>query len=101
MPIGGWPDVKLPPPDDRATLDRMPGSAIPVIRQPFQAGDLLPYWASTRPMETLLFDRIEDPAESHNLANDSSVAGDAEEMLRVALQSVEAPDDQFVRLGLD
>ena len=101
MPIGGWPDVKLPPPDDRATLDRMPGSTIPVIRQPFQAGDLLPYWASTRPMETLLFDRIEDPAESHNLASDSSVAGDAEEMLRVALQSVEAPDDQFVRLGLD
>jgi arylsulfatase A-like enzyme len=45
MPVSGLPQLRLPPPDDRAYLDRMPGSRIPVIRQPFRAGDLLPFWA--------------------------------------------------------
>ena len=42
MPIHAYPDLRLPLPDDRAVLDRMPGSTVPVIRQPFAAGDALP-----------------------------------------------------------
>ena len=45
MPIPTMPDLRLPRPDRRATLDFMPGSDVPVIRQPFQPGDLLPFWA--------------------------------------------------------
>ena len=44
MPVHGLTFPLLPLPDDRAELDRMPGSTIPVIRQPFEAGDLLPFW---------------------------------------------------------
>jgi hypothetical protein len=36
MPIGSMPDFKMPMPDSRAVLDYMPGSTIPVIRQPFR-----------------------------------------------------------------
>ena len=45
MPIASMPDYKMPMPDARATLDFMPGSSIPVIRQPFRDGDMLPFWA--------------------------------------------------------
>ncbi|HLI79507.1 MAG TPA: sulfatase-like hydrolase/transferase, partial [Candidatus Binataceae bacterium] len=37
MPILSRPELKLPLPDDRAVLARMPGSTVPVIRQPFGA----------------------------------------------------------------
>ena len=40
--IAGVPTC--PRPDDRAALDLMPGSDVPVIRQPFEPGDLLPFW---------------------------------------------------------
>jgi arylsulfatase A-like enzyme len=104
MPIGRAPDFKMPPPDHRATLDHMPGSTIPVIRQPFRDGDLLPFWAYAPQYETLLFDRREDPTEAHDLAAERGAAaaavGEAAELLRDALLTVEAPDDQFVRLGL-
>ena len=89
----------MPPPDSRATLDHMPGSTIPVIRQPFQPGDLLPFWAYAQEYETLLFDRGEDPHETRDLSR-LGRAGDAEELLRDALLSVDAPSDQLVRLGL-
>ena len=36
-----------PKPDDRAALAHMPGSTVPVLRQPFQAGDLLPFFADS------------------------------------------------------
>ncbi len=39
MPIPAYPDVRLPRPDRRATLETMPGTDVPVIRQPFVAGD--------------------------------------------------------------
>jgi arylsulfatase A-like enzyme len=103
MPIGRAPDFKMPPPDDRATLDHMPGSTIPVIRQPFRPGDLLPFWAYAPQYETLLFDRREDPAEADDLAGGrggATAVDEATELLRHALITVEAPDDQFVRLGL-
>jgi hypothetical protein len=99
MPIAAYPNYKIPMPDSRAVLDYMPGSTIPVIRQPFVEGDMLPFWASAKRYETLLFDRTEDPDESVNRISDS-IARDAEELLRVALHDVNAPSEQFERLAL-
>ena len=99
MPIPWRREVRLPPPDDRAFLDRMPGSTVPVIRQPFVPGDLLPYWAGTRFTGNHLYDLEEDPGEERNLAGSPRESEPAEQ-LREALREVEAPDDQLVRLGL-
>ena len=99
MPIAAYPNYRMPMPDARAVLDFMPGSTVPVIRQPFVAGDMLPFWANAKRYETLLFDRGEDPDETVNRIDDS-IARDAEELLRVALKSVDAPSEQFQRLAL-
>jgi hypothetical protein len=99
MPIHTFPDLRLPPPDERAWLDRMPGSSVPVIRQPFSPGDPLPYWALTRFRGNQLFDVSVDPDEDENRAGEA-VEGEAIDLLRTALDEVEAPDDQYVRLGL-
>jgi arylsulfatase A-like enzyme len=99
MPVHGHPDLRLPPPDDRAVLDRMPGSRIPVIRQPFAAGDLLPFWAYAHFDGHHLFDLDEDAVEEHDLAGTPPEV-EAIDRLRAALEEVEAPDDQLVRLGL-
>jgi arylsulfatase A-like enzyme len=99
MPLYRYPEVRLPLPDDRAFLDRMPGSKVPVIRQPFRYGDPVPLWcAGTRP-GNFLWNLEEDPGETRNLAG-SPAEGAAAERLRVALQEVEAPGDQLERLGL-
>jgi hypothetical protein len=90
---------ELPLPDDRATLDRMPGSKVPVIRQMWDASDALPFWAARRFSGNHLYDLEADPAEEENLAG-SSRETDVADALRVALRSVEAPQEQFVRLGL-
>lgn len=99
MPIPARPELRLPAPDDRATLDRMPGSRVPVIRQPFQPGDLLPYWAVGSFSGNHLYDLHQDPDEEENLA-DSSMANDQADRLRSALIELEAPADQLRRLGL-
>ena len=99
MPIASMPDYRMPMPDARATLDFMPGSTIPVIRQPFREGDMLPFWAYAKQYETLLFDRKEDPSETTNRISDS-IANDAEELLRTALLEVNAPSEHFERLSL-
>jgi arylsulfatase A-like enzyme len=99
MPLHRLPDLRLPPPDDRARLDRMPGSKIPVIRQTYGPGDRLPYWALGPFRGTHLYDLREDPAESYNLAGGPAERR-AEELLRAALAAVEAPEDQLTRLGL-
>lgn len=99
MPVHGRPELRLPPPDDRAVLDRMPGSRIPVIRQPFAAGDPLPFWAYTRFSGNHLWDLSLDPGEDEDRAGEA-VERDLAEKLRAALVEVEAPDDQLVRLGL-
>ncbi|MGN6514212.1 MAG: sulfatase [Rhizomicrobium sp.] len=91
---------ELPLPDDRARLDRMPGSTVPVIRQMWDASDALPYWAGRRFSGNHLYDLSEDPSEDENLAG-SSRESSAVEALRTALKAVEAPQEQFVRLGLD
>jgi arylsulfatase A-like enzyme len=99
MPIPWLPELRLPPPDDRAFLDRMPGSKVPVIRQPFRQGDLLPYWAVGPFSGNHLYDLHNDPAEETNLAG-SRAERDIADKLRQALKQIEAPSDQFVRLGL-
>jgi hypothetical protein len=98
MPLHHYPDLRMPVPDDRAVLDRMPGSNIPVIRQPFHADDRLPFWAYTHFVGTLAFDLGDDPAEERNRATDS-LGKELADVLREALRTVEAPDDQLVRLG--
>ncbi len=103
MPVHGLEDaVRLPPPDRRARLDFMPGSEIPVIRQPFEPGDRLPFWAGSNVVDShFLFDLDEDPAEDANLAGGSTaVEAEVMELLRHALTSVDAPAEQLERLGL-
>ena len=68
-------------------------------RQPFRPGDLLPYWAYGRFNGNHLYDLSEDPTEDENRAGEKREA-DAADMLREALKQVDAPDDQFARLGL-
>jgi arylsulfatase A-like enzyme len=99
MPVHGHPRLRLPPPDERAVLDRMPGTNVPVIRQPFRDGDFLPFWAYGAFRGAQLFDLANDPGEDENLAGTSRERR-AEELLRAALAEVQAPDDQLVRLGL-
>lgn len=96
---GSGPGLQLPKPDHRARLDTMPGSKVPVLRQPFEDGDPLPYWAYGRFRGSHLYDLSEDPDEERNLAG-TPVEKRAEERLRAALVEVEAPDDQLARLGL-
>jgi len=99
MPIPSMPKLRLPLPDDRAVLDRMPGSRVPVIRQPFQAGDLLPYWALGPFGGNHLYDLRNDPAEENNIAG-SRAEKEIADALWQALREVEAPEDQFARLGM-
>ncbi|MGH6972538.1 MAG: hypothetical protein ACREEQ_13105, partial [Caulobacteraceae bacterium] len=91
--------VLLPLPDDRAFLDRMPGSAIPVIHQVWQAGDAVPYWARFRSSGHHLYDLEDDPGEERNLAGDA-IEAEMAARLRDALVELEAPATQLQRLGL-
>ena len=102
LPIGAPVDDPFPPPDRRAWLDTMPGTDVPVIRQPFAPGDRLPFWAAGNSAvdHDYLFDISLDPDENENRAYEA-VASEMAELLRVALASVEAPAEQLERLGLD
>lgn len=91
--------IRLPMPDDRAYLDKMPGSNIPVIRQPFVAGDMLPFWAMGGFEGDHMYDLGVDPDEEENRASEKPAA-EAAHNLRDALKSVDAPDEQLERLGL-
>jgi arylsulfatase A-like enzyme len=100
MPIHALPQLRLPMPDRRAWLDFMPGSDVPVIRQPFVPGDALPYWAGgARADDHYLFDLAEDPTERRNLAGSASEKQSID-LLRAALEAVEAPAEQLERLGI-
>jgi hypothetical protein len=90
---------ELPLPDERAVLDRMPGSRVPVIHQTWAEGDAAPYWARTRPVPARLYDLSADPGETEDLSGGASAEGFADQ-LRAALEAVEAPASQLVRLGL-
>lgn len=89
----------LPLPDDRAVLDRMPGSGVPVMRQIWEAGDAVPFWAASRFQGNKLFDLAADPGEQTSLiggAEETAAAG----RLAAALAAIDAPAAQFQRLGL-
>ena len=90
----------MPVPDERAWLDTMPWSDIPVIRQPFADDDRLPFWVSKRAIDRhALFDLSVDPDEQENRVGDR-LEKEMQELLRSALTELEAPDDHFLRLGL-
>jgi arylsulfatase A-like enzyme len=100
MPIHVAGIAGLPRPDDRAVLDRMPGSDVPVIRQPFAAGDALPFWVGRELTgRHHLYDVDVDPDERENRVGER-VEAEMLDLLRCALDEVEAPDEQYVRLGL-
>ncbi len=102
MPVAVKGFEGLPPPDHRATLDYLPGSTVPVIRQPYTDGDRLPFWANGSKIvgQHHLYDLDVDPDEQENRTGES---GEAEmiDLLRHALVELEAPDEQLTRLGID
>jgi hypothetical protein len=106
MPTHALPaELALPLPDDRAVLDHMPGSPVPVIKQVWDASDPLPFWAWGGFRGHHLWDRIDDPAEERDLAGATDPAGrklEAEraDALRAELEAIEAPPEQLTRLGL-
>ena len=101
MPIHVNGVMGMPPPDKRAYLDTMPGTDIPVLRQPFEYGDQMPIWAfGDRAVgKHYLFDITTDPDEQENRIGEKTES-DMIELLRVALTELEAPSDQFERIGL-
>ena len=99
MPIPYAHTYRIPRPDGRAWLDRMPGSDVPVIRQPFTAEDRLPYWALNAESRHYLFDLDNDPGERRNLAG-TPAEKDVVDLLRAALEAVEAPTEHFERMGI-
>lgn len=100
MPLATMPGLRLPNPDRRAWLDFMPGSDIPVIRQPFAEGDMLPFWSmNPRLGDHHLYDIESDPVEAENRIGEK-LEMQMIDMLREALKSVAAPDEQFQRLGI-
>ena len=72
---------------------------MPVIRQTWDESDPVPYWAAARFSGNHLYDLSQDPNEENNLAG-SGLEKDLAAMLREALKAVDAPEEQFVRLGL-
>jgi arylsulfatase A-like enzyme len=100
MPIPTFPELRLPRPDRRASLQHMPGTDVPVIRQPFQKGDPLPFWAAgDPPSASYLFDTATDPDERENRVGEAlerhlleAVAGE--------LRAIGAPDDLLERIGV-
>jgi hypothetical protein len=65
----------------------------------WDASDHVPYWAAARFSGHHLYDLENDPGENENLAG-SAREKDAVDALRSALKSIEAPEEQFERLGL-
>ena len=89
----------LPLPDGRAFLDRMPGSGVPVIHQPYADGDPVPFWARARFHGNHVYDLEADPAEEENLAG-TAVEQALAAKLRAVLAQMAVPHSQFERLGL-
>jgi hypothetical protein len=74
---------------------------VPVIRQPFEPGDVLPFWAGGARNVGChhLYDLDVDPDERENRRGETS-ENEMVDLLRTALVEVDAPDDQMARLGL-
>jgi hypothetical protein len=78
----------------------MPGTQVPVIRQPFEPGDQLPFWAGhLPPSDSHLFDTDADPAEVEN-----QIGTAKEKQMRDAvaseLRAIDAPSDLLERIGV-
>ena len=89
-----------PAPTRRATLQPMPGTDVPVIRQPFEPGDRLPFWAGhLPPSDSHLFDVDNDPGEENDRVGSS---GEAEmlDALASMLREISAPADLLERIGV-
>jgi arylsulfatase A-like enzyme len=100
MPVASMPNLRLPRPNRNAVLAFMPGSDVPVIRQPFREGDMLPFWSiGARIGEHHCYDLTNDPNEEDNRL-DSGDETHMIEVLRTALTAVDAPIEQFERLGI-
>jgi len=100
MPVHPLPELRLPRPDGRARLRTMPGTDVPVICQPFEAGDPLPFWAlGPVPSDTHLFDTAVDPGETENRTGER-VERSLLDALAGELRAIGAPDDLHVRLGI-
>lgn len=101
MMLHGLPQSRLLPPDRRAQIDFMPGSDVPVLRQPFVEGDMLPFWGRLAQFTgNHLWNLNEDPGEMKNLAG-TPLEHVYARKLAAALKAIDAPDDQVVRLGLE
>jgi hypothetical protein len=99
MPVHAFPSLRLPRPDRRATLDHLFGSDVPVIRQPFDIGDPIPFWGAGAPMSSVLFDTDADPLETENLVGTAREKTSLD-LLRHALEEADAPKEQYERLGV-
>jgi arylsulfatase A-like enzyme len=101
MPVHQFPEVRLlPPPDRRAELRYMPDSDVPVICQPFEEGDPLPFWApNPPPRASFLFDVDVDPAEAENRVG-TAAEGEMADALAGELRAIQAPADLLERVGL-
>jgi len=100
VPVSILPELRLPRPDRRATLQEMPGTAVPVIRQPFEPGDRLPFWAGYEaPSESFLFDTGVDPGETENHMG-TPAERDLLEALAGELRAISAPEDLLERIGV-
>jgi hypothetical protein len=100
MPIRVLPGYRMPRPDHRAVLDRAPGSDVPVIRQPFDPSDDIPFWGMGHFGGDVLYEREE--AAGGAFRNQAGDGADKEmaDLLVEALRAIGAPDEQRVRLGL-
>jgi arylsulfatase A-like enzyme len=99
MPLHAFPDIRMPPPDRRAALRFMPGTDVPVITQPFEPGDPMPFWAYGSPQGSHLFDVDDDPGELEDLAGGKEEI-ELADVLAAELRRIEAPSDVLERVGL-
>jgi hypothetical protein len=102
MPIPAFPQIRLPRPDGRAALRRMPGTDVPVIRQPFEAGDPLPFWAAGHPpSDSHLFD-IDIDIDPEELEDRTGTSDEVEmrDALDTVLRDISAPEELLERVGL-
>jgi arylsulfatase A-like enzyme len=100
MPIPPFPQIRMPRPDLRATLRHMPGTQVPVISQPFEPGDQLPFWAGhLPPSDSHLFDTEADPTEMENQLG-TSMEREMLEAVASELRGIQAPKDLLERIGV-
>jgi hypothetical protein len=79
----------------------MPGTRVPVIRQPLDEAQMAAtLWTMGDHRGDLLFDVAGDPREEHDLSGDPARHRSAVERLRAALAEVDAPAEQMARLGM-